>query len=173
MATSYRFDPGRRHYSVGGSIVARKILNLNSDYVFSISTTRRDIAAKLEETTRQLVKHLIKLYLYPDYKDVQHWRQEVYSFLHSISKIKGRNKLPSSRFILANTIQSNLELIAVWYYNILDDYGTPSNSKCSETELTRKVSNYYRWLADILSAQGEVSRKSIYNKLSELGFGDD
>ena len=73
----------------------------SSEYIFSMSMSRKDLASRLEETTIPLIEHLIKLYIYPNLSEyVSHWRQEVYEFLHSVSRIKGKNIFPCRNFPL-------------------------------------------------------------------------
>lgn len=139
-----------------------------------MSLPRSEIAARLEESTRPLIKHLIKLYLYPNCPAVNHWRHEVYMFLHNVSLIKRSNKLPSSEFILKNTLGLNRRFILVWKEHIEDDYlneyGYPED--VDEDNLIEMIYNYYTWLADQLSRYGEVSRSDTYRMLKYYGFGD-
>ena len=140
-----------------------------SEYIFSMSQSRKDVAAELEQITRPLVQHLIKLWLYPNSSSANHWKQEIYNLLHNVSRLRGTNKFPTSSFILKNTIDVNSSSIPIWVEIIQDDY---DKVECSTPELVIAVKEYYAWLANKLSQQGEVSRTAIYNKLSELKFGD-
>lgn len=141
----------------------------SSEYIFSMSQSRKDVAAELEQLTRPLVQHLIKLWLYPSSPSANHWKQEVYNLLHNVSRLRGTNKFPTSSFIMKNTIDVNSSSIPIWVEIIQDDY---DKVECSISELVIAVKEYYAWLAKKLSQQGEVSRTAIYNKLSELKFGD-
>ena len=145
--------------------------NMNSEYIFSMSLPRKDVASKLEETTRPLCKHIVKLCMYSDKPEyVNHWKQEVYDILHNVSRIKGRNKFPSSKFILYNTINVNIYLLDSWIKIIKDDYskqlGLPINE--DEIKIRKCLLDYYEWIANMLSTQGEVSRLSVYTELDRL-----
>ena len=148
----------------------------SSEYIFSMSMSRKDLASRLEETTIPLIEHLIKLYIYPNLSEyVSHWRQEVYEFLHSVSRIKGKNTFPSAKFILKNTLDINIDMIQILYEDVVDDYssehGTPSS--ISITTLISRIKEYYEWLSTTLSDRGRVSRSAVYQKLEELGFGNE
>lgn len=144
-----------------------------SESVFAMSLPKCEIAARLEETTRPLIRHLIKLYLYSDKSsDSNHWRQEVYALLHNVSKLRRVNKLPSTNFILDNTINVNRDLIPSWTKHIISDYSDDADRDMNIdiVALQNSISDYYSWLASELSQYGDISRTECYSKLEELGF---
>ena len=149
-----------------------KIYIRGSEAVFAMSLPKHEIAARLEETTRTLIRHLIKLQLYGDTSpSANHWRQEIYAILHNVSKIRGSNKLPSQKFILDNTINVNRDLIPAWTRHIVTDYSddVDQDMQIDVTKLEDKITDYYMWLAAELSEYGDISRTDCYNKLKELG----
>lgn len=143
----------------------------SSESIFCHAFSKSEIGDKLEETTRQLVRHLIKLRLFPFSPEVFHWKQEVYTFLHNVSRIKRSNKFPTSSFILSKTIELNIDMIEVWKDNILKDYQDMRKVDVTDADLVDSILSYYKWLADNLSKYGEVSRTDTYNALYKLNFG--
>ena len=150
-----------------------KIYVRNTQDILGFSHRKSDIAAMIEENTREIIQHLIKLWLYPDAETCNHWKQEVYGFLYRVPRLKGSNKFPSKKFILKNTIDVNRQNITSLLRIVLADYGH-SYAQCRQRYATMQthIEYYFEWLAEELSKHGKVARKSVYSKLSELGFGE-
>ena len=87
-----------------------KIYVRNMQDILGFSRRKSDIAAMIEENTREIIQHLIKLWLYSDAETCNHWKQEVYGFLYQVPRLKGSNKFPSKKFILNNTIVINADV---------------------------------------------------------------
>lgn len=147
---------------------------INSESIFAISLPKREIASRLEVTTRQLIFHLIKLYLYPDSIYTNHWNNDVYNTLHSVSTIKRSHKLPSKKFILDNTIGLNKRFIPSLIKVIEDDYTDQNGESIEYTldEIESAMYMYFDWISSVLSRDGYLSRKSVYETLKELRFGN-
>lgn len=149
-----------------------KIYVRNTQSILGFATRRSDIAAAIEENTRELITHLIKLWIFSDVEDCDHWKQEVYNFLHRVPRLKGSKKFPSKKFILNNTIEINRSNISALLRIVITDYGdcyTQQQKLYPTMEL--RIDFYFEWLADELSRYGQVARNDVYAKLSELGFG--
>lgn len=129
-----------------------------------------DIGADLEQHTPQVIQALIQLYLYPDVTTTEHWRQEVWSNLHTIDLRKGSNKLPKKYFILKNTIAPNMKFIESLVDSVIDkEYQfTPRN--IDYDELCGLIDNYFSWLATRLSETRYVAAKEVYTKLKSIGL---
>ena len=140
---------------------------ISSEYIFGMALPKKEIVARLEEVTRPLAQHLIKTLLWPESEYAAHWRQEIYNFLHNVSKLKGSNKFPSAEFIYRHTIGCNTDLISVWYQHIVEDYAASyGEPRCGFDECS--VTDYFRWIASELSTMGEVSRSAVYRTLTNL-----
>lgn len=133
--------------------------------IFAMADTKSNIAAKLEGTTLQIVKHIIKIYLYPEHPAVNHWKTEVYGFLHTIPRIKRKNTFPTKEFILQETIGVNRSVIPLWVENVVDDYG---ESDRDESNVMAAIEDYYSMLAEELSYRGDISKQKVYAKLTEI-----
>ena len=144
----------------------------NMQGMLMFSHRKSDIAAMIEENTREIIQHLIKLWLYSDAETCNHWKQEVYSFLYQVPRLKGSNKFPSKKFILNNTIVINEDNILALLRIVITDYRNQYEQKNIEYPTMKKhILLYFDWLAEELSINGKVARNDVYAKLSELGFG--
>lgn len=149
-----------------------KIYIRNTQDIFGFANRKSDIAAMIEENTRELIQHLIKLWVFPDAKDCNHWKQEVYNFLYRVPRLKRSNKFPSKKFILNNTIVVNKDNISALLRIVITDYKNQYEQKKSEySTMEESILLYFDWLAEELSINGKVARNDVYAKLSELGFG--
>lgn len=149
-----------------------KIYIRNTQDIFGFANRKSDIAAMIEENTRELIQHLIKLWVFPDAKDCNHWKQEVYNFLYRVPRLKRSNKFPSKKFILDNTIVVNKDNISALLRIVITDYKNQYEQKKSEySTMEEHILLYFDWLAEELSINGKVARNDVYAKLSELGFG--
>lgn len=149
-----------------------KIYIRNTQDIFGFANRKSDIAAMIEENTRELIQHLIKLWIFPDAKDCNHWKQEVYNFLYRVPRLKRSNKFPSKKFILNNTIVVNKDNISALLRIVITDYKNQYEQKKSEySTMEEHILLYFDWLAEELSINGKVARNDVYAKLSELGFG--
>lgn len=133
--------------------------------IFAMADTKSNIAAKLEGTTLQIVKHIIKIYLYPEHSAVNHWKTEIYGFLHTIPRIKRKNTFPTKEFILRETIGINRDTIPLWVENVIDDYGA---SNKDVNNVMAAIYDYYSMLAEELSRSGDISKQKVYTKLTEI-----
>lgn len=143
----------------------------SSEDIFSHAMGRSQFVAELEDTVRPTVKHLIKLACWPNAQEVDHWRDEVYSFLHNVPLLKSSKRLPTANLIYQNTYKIDEPYMQTWYKNTVldysDEYGYPEKSFY---EIMPIVESYYRWLSLKLSTTGDVSKKEITAKLKELSF---
>lgn len=133
----------------------------------SMSMSKKDIGAKIEDGTQTIIIHLIKLWLYPHSESKHHWRKEIASALFNVPTMKGRSKHPSSKFILDNTWNIHSNLYESYLDYVLVDYG---DSDADTSKLRDHIEMYFRWLADELSANLIVPHKRIYSELEKLGF---
>lgn len=143
----------------------------NAQAILGFALRRSEIAARLEENTRILMMHLIKLWMFPGASEVNHWRNEVYSFLNQVPRLKGVNKFPSSEFIFNSTFVPNESCIDDLYEDVYDDYTdnhTLDRTNCDA--MHQVIEDYYIWISDILSKRGVVSHKKVLQELEILGL---
>ena len=138
-------------------------------YILGFSKSKKDVGANIDESTRPLILHLIKLYLYPDSVNKNHWRKEVAEKLNCVSKLKGRNRYPSKEFILNYSWESYKNEIEYFVTYITSDYGYSEYAENIE-EIKYFIFNYLDELSELLSEHGVVDYDKIYKLLSKYGF---
>lgn len=130
----------------------------------------KDIGAELEEMTFPLMQSLTQLYLYPHVFTVDHWRHEAWSFIHDVSVLKGRNKLPKKDFILKNTIIANMKYLNECVSAVLDKEYQFTPIDYNMDELAGLMDNYFDWLADKLSHTRYIAKQEVVDKLISIGL---
>ena len=130
---------------------------------------KKYVELHLRRNMVSLIIHLIKLLLYPESQEVNHWRKEVSNFLYEVPLLKVNNKLPSKEFILENTWEVYSDSIPNYVKfvtkSISEEPKVVDNDNIYDT-----LNNYFHRLANELSVNQIVTRKDIINKLKELGM---
>lgn len=142
--------------------------------ILGFAHSRSDVIKHLEQNVIEIFQHLVKLWRYPDALEVPHWRTEIYNFLHKVHTFKSNNKRPSAEFIFQNTFGRDEQYIDTAIKQVSKRYDR--NYKCiqEDTELLhRRIQMYFEWLSEELSSTGVALPEDIYEKLEELGFGND
>lgn len=138
-------------------------------YIYAMSKSRRDVGADLEQGCDELIMHLIKLRIYPDSQECNHWRKEVAEKLHRVDSFKGSHKLPSVQFILHNTYFVHASRITHYIDIVKKDYEYNVTS-CSIDVLLDDIRDYFEWLANQLAETGRVAYTDIIEHLKNSGF---
>lgn len=137
--------------------------------ILAMSRSRQEVGATIEQGTRELINHLIKLWQYPDSLDIAKWRKEVAEKLNQVDTFKGKHTLPSAQFILDNSWRIWRPKLPNMVQYIIDDYGQPTTDKGFNL-MRDRIDEYFMWLARMLSNDGQVSYAQIYRTLEMLGF---
>lgn len=136
-------------------------------YVTANAEKRSEISKYLKSQTRQVIIHLLKIFLFPHNQSMHHWCTEVTSFLTDIDVLKGKHKFPDKNFILRNTWEYKEDCIKPYAETLIRQrfYGEP---ECLVEEVYDKIFQYFNWLAERLSTDGFVDSTAVYKKLNEL-----
>lgn len=135
-------------------------------YIRSMNEDRNKIYDRLTDKADQLVNHLIKLLLYPTSDSAYHWKLEVYSYVHSVSRIK-TNRYPDKYFIrdclgiYNDTIWDRIRVIQ-------KDYGAVKITSDDAKRIKRKICAYQHWLSSQLSINGMVAKTDVLKILDNL-----
>lgn len=134
--------------------------------IFGMSKDIKSMKAELCDQAGNIDIHLIKIAILPESANVNHWRQEIATFINKVHTLKGKNKRPSTKFILDATWGSIYDDIEFWRRGQERKY----KSKCNVDDevLSEMIEEYFTWLAMKLSHEGQVSRTEVYTKLDEL-----
>lgn len=138
-------------------------------YIYAMSGSRKDVGAEIEQGTRELIKHLIKLRLYPESESVNHWRREVAEKLHYVTSFRGSHKLPNSDFILKNSYDVHESKLKRYLDIVTLDYGEPEYD-IDVNRLFHDIHRYFIWIAGVLEVDGDVAYNEIYQKLENMEF---
>lgn len=137
--------------------------------IYPFSRLQRDLKQDLYDKSSQCEDHLIKIFLFPEASAYNHWVTEVYSFLHDVKKLKGKNKRPSAKFILDHTWGYWEDTILDYIPTFFKDYPRLKAVPESKYQLIYdNIYEYMKWLSEELSRVGRVSRFDVKSKLDEL-----
>lgn len=120
----------------------------------------------------KITEHLLKCFLYKNTtNNLEHWKQDIYSFLHEVPVLKQNKKLPSYKFLINNTFNIYSEVLM----NRLDakirdliKKGYPEISNYNKQNLYSAIYNYYDWLCKLLASNGYIELSEICDKIDEL-----
>lgn len=139
-----------------------------AEFADSLSEIKSDLRGKYMNTC---IKHLLKLYLFSDSQNKNHWRVEVYASFNKVAKLRGNNKYPKPELIF-NTIWNHYSDILV---NFVEDiFDEEPNEELTTTitgfEAENKLKQYIKWLSNQLGTKGSVTKSEVYSKLEEIGL---
>lgn len=136
-------------------------------YIRSMSEAQSKIYDKITAQSREIVKHIIKLILYPDCSYIDHWQHEIYSFLNYVPKLKSSNKLPKEKFI-SECLKVNNDCLDNCIWQVMDEEYELDAVSVDIQLIEEVVNNYQNWLAHELATKGAVAPRQVKAKLSEL-----
>lgn len=128
---------------------------------------RHKIEDMLVNKSPEIVEHLIKIYLYPDDVNTNHWKDEIYSFINRVPKIKFNNKFPSSKFIYEKTYGVWWDTIPNMIKKVVSEYGD-YHINYNIGDILDFCSRYFNWLSRELSSNGLILKKNVYSTIDEL-----
>lgn len=134
------------------------------------------IKNKLIDNTEPVIEHLLKLYLMPEHTSVNHWKQEIATFINKVGNLKGTNKFPKFKQIYDWTYGSYQDVITNPNYldkmikTIIYDYDLEIDYYIEEVveNFNRICETYFTWLARELSEWGVISKIDIYKTLDMI-----
>lgn len=138
-------------------------------YIYAMSTTKRELTHQLVSASLPLTEHLVKLYMFPNSINVDHWKHEVWNFVHQVPRLKGSNKYPSSKLIFSclstylDELDNTADLMQSEYSLLI---AARSDYSCAEEMITK----YIKSVSDILAKQGRINSSEVYILLDEIGF---
>lgn len=138
-------------------------------YVRAMSTSKKDFKRRLHDISGELTEHLIKLYLYPNSQYANHWRKEVWAFLHYVPKLKHNNKIPTSDFIF-NGISIYLDQVESFLYMLMEEYSELSPERLDPDEATSLIEQYFENISIRLSKDSTISSSECIDILIELSL---
>lgn len=136
-----------------------------------MSTSKADLAASIESHTFPVMCAIAQLYLFPNTIYQNHWRQEVWSGLNTMDRLKGSNKLPSTEFIYKNSFEVNKNSVQDAIDWAIDhEQSLVPIDNIDVSHLTTVMDEYFQWLSEKLSYNRYLKSKDVYCKLDELNL---
>lgn len=137
-------------------------------YIRAMSDERREIRRDLVHASEQVVTHLIKLMIFPNAEYHNHWESEIHSFLHKVSKVKGKNKWPDYKFI-KEAISTHNDMIPEFIQIVIDEEDQLTAYDDIDISAVEKViETYCVWLATQLSTKGFVIKSEVISELESI-----
>lgn len=127
-------------------------------YIRCMSKNKRDIEADIDNKSDELVEHLIKIIIYRNRGNLDHWCNELYGFIPSVPRQKSNNKFPSSSFIYDALTEGSFKNFDRKVYAIKNTYDYEYYN-ISNQVIANYVKLYLQWAADELSKYGKLPGK--------------
>ena len=144
-------------------------------YIKAQARSRTEVIDNLENQTLNLMQHLAYLYIFGKVQDYNHWRREIWTYIHIMPKIRIGKKtryLTNSEFLDATYNQYNSQRVFEYVLSAAPELKTeyePNQEKLSNiSEFETICSDYFNWLAEIICQSGQVLPLEVYRKLDEL-----
>lgn len=135
--------------------------------IFAFFRSTKDTYEKIKDQAENITEHLIKVFLWPNVQEVNHWKREIYANLYRSPKLKTNNKFPKYEALMYCTWDTTEDVIYEWSQGIIDGMEeTPIEFDYSA--LRSAIHDYYDWLCRNLSSSGLVTPKGVYSKIQEL-----
>lgn len=139
--------------------------------IFAFADAKDNIKNKLKDKSDELVYHLVKIFIFHNCGITSHWCQEVYGFIHSVPKMKNKNKFPKKEFIFDNTFGVWGDTVGSCIIIAIKDYPDLFPLFNQENGLSiceNAVRKYFEWLSEELSNIGRVASSDVYKKIDAL-----
>lgn len=136
-------------------------------YIRGFSQYRDKIYDKLSDCSEQLDEHIIRLLLYPGNHYTEHWMHEVWAFLHTVDKLKGKNRYPKADFIY-NALACHNDILHHFVKSVKTKESQYDPISISIENITDAVEEYQKWAANLLSSEGYIDYDDVQSKLNEI-----
>lgn len=139
--------------------------------IFAFADAKDNIKNKLKDKSDELVYHLVKIFIFPNCGITSHWCKEVYGSIHSVPKMKNKNKFPNKEFIFDNTFGVWGDTVESCIITAIKDYPNLFPMFNKENGLgvcEAAVRKYFNWLSEELSNIGRVASSDVYKKIDSL-----
>lgn len=136
-------------------------------YICAMSKAQRAIYNEVEAASKQIDKHIIKLLLYPEAQEYNHWKREIVKFLQDVDLLKGRNKWPSKKLLL-KALETHNDILDTYRWQVQNDERELTPRNVNPSVIKRSIETYQVWLATELSMNGAIDRYSAFDVLDQI-----
>lgn len=134
-------------------------------YIRAFADSQAEIYRDIKSKSSVVIEHLIKLFLYPNSNNLNHWKTEIFAAMSRVPKLKRTKKYTESKNILKYSWNIWNDSIADMIDVIQNDYGL---SNTPPDIIYNNVHIYLAWISDKLSRFGYVTSNQIYSKIDDL-----
>ena len=135
-------------------------------YIKSFAATNKAAQNYLIDKTPIVIDHLIKVFLYPDVQEQNHWKREIANTLNTVPVLKSSKRKPKSNFIFENTYEVWEETVLERTERIIYDM-VETPIEFDKNNLTSAIEEYFKWLSQNLSF-GTLNFNRIYEEIDNL-----
>ena len=136
-------------------------------YIVGMADTKSEIGRLVAAASEQIDLHIIKLLLMPESNDANHWKQEIYSFLRNVNRLKSSKKWPEFDFLLER-ISCHEDIVENLRFLVEQDYPAALQSNVSNNDIIKAFQEYHHFLAAGLSSKGVIGRQDCYDVLDNI-----
>lgn len=136
-------------------------------YIQGFADSRQQIISDLKAGTGHVLRHLIKIFLYPNAQEQNHWKGEVARFLYNVPKTKSNKKYPSKLFIYNHTWNIYEDNFDRWVDAVIGDMKEIPTSY-DIGSLYNACEEYFSWLSEELSKYGIIKYDDAYSEIEEI-----
>lgn len=135
--------------------------------ILGMSEYLKEIRRDLTPRGKQVLRHIIKLVLYPDVQEYEHWKKEIFNFISDVDKVKGKNKWPDAKFIYESiSTQNDMIDVIIKQIKLMESEYTPRD--VDDATVLKAVESYQNWLAASLSKQGAIDPNDAFALLDTI-----
>lgn len=136
-------------------------------YVKAFADKKSQIKSDLRGATKVVMNHLIKVWLYPEVREQNHWKKEIAQTLNDLPKLKGTNKYPKFGFLIENTFDVYEDTLNRRTEVVIENIDElPILFEFDD--LYSAIEEYFVWICTELSKSGIVIYSDVYLKIEEL-----
>lgn len=142
-------------------------------FINEFAVNRAELLINLRNDSKQIIKHLLKIFYHRGRTPMFHWKKEVFNYLHDIDLVKSNKRIPSEKLIFEGLWEGSHELFDGRHEDAVDDindeYGDDFGYIDSLSSLAKPFcKEYMRWLAHELSLRGRIPKSDIFEEIDDL-----
>lgn len=146
-------------------------------YISAFAEKQKEIERMLSDKTEMVITHILYIIMAPQSETVNHWCQEIFSFISKVDLLKGKNRYPSAKNIYSwtygkkqDTITHDVARVKIKIRNAIskEHFKGEYDANTIADKLDNACEKYFSWLADQLSRYGEVASDDVEEVLKKL-----
>ena len=135
-------------------------------YIRAFADSQAEVYRDIRGKSSVVIEHLIKIFLYPNSINSNHWKIEVAGALSRVPKLKRIKRYPEAKNIMKYSWKIWEDSICDMISEIVKEYGQPEHADFKS--IYDKIHEYLAWISEELSKYGYVSNNKIYNEIQSL-----